>query len=175
MAHFVSHLPEPIQLIAMATKTNGLEVRSLAFSHNGHIPPQYTCEGEDINPPLEISNIPQGTQTLALIVEDPDAPHGTYDHWLAWNMAPNKAIAEHSNPGISGTNSFGNTGYGGPCPPSGSHRYFFKAYALDTQLDIPAGSDKKTLQEAMKGHILAEGELMGHYQKKGSSNSTTGK
>jgi Raf kinase inhibitor-like YbhB/YbcL family protein len=150
----------------MATQSNSLQVHSTAFSHNGHVPPKYTCEGEDINPPLEINNIPENTRTLALIVEDPDAPRGTFDHWLVWNIFPNEAIAEGSNPGVSGTNSFGKTGYGGPCPPSGSHRYFFRVYALDTELDIPAGSDKRTLQEAMKGHILGQGELMGKYQKK---------
>jgi len=150
----------------MASKTNSLELRSTVFSHNGHIPPKYSCEGENINPPLETSNIPDGTKTLALIVEDPDAPRGVFDHWLVWNILPNEAIAERSNPGISGTNSFGKTGYGGPCPPSGTHRYFFKVYALDTELDLPAGSDKKTLLSAMNDHILAQGELMGHYQKK---------
>lgn len=150
----------------MSTQSNGLVVRSVAFSHNGSIPPLYTCEGEDINPPLEISNIPEGTKTLALIVEDPDAPNGTFDHWLAWNIFPNEAIAERSNPGISGTNSFGNTGYGGPCPPSGTHRYYFKAYALDAELTLLAGSDKEALLQAMEGHILSTGELMGTYKKR---------
>ena len=150
----------------MANESIKLEVRSVAFSNNGHIPPRYTCEGEDINPPLEVLNIPEGTKTLALIVEDPDAPRGTFDHWLVWNIFPNEAIAEQSNPGVSGRNSFGTIGYGGPCPPSGSHRYYFKVYALDTSLNLLAGADKKTLQEAMNGHILAEGSLMGHFQKK---------
>jgi Raf kinase inhibitor-like YbhB/YbcL family protein len=150
----------------MTTKSNDLVVQSVAFSHKGHIPPKYTCEGEDINPPLEISNIPDGTKSLAIIVEDPDAPRGTFDHWLVWNISPNTAIGEKTNPGINGTNSFGKTGYGGPCPPSGSHRYFFKVYALNTDLDLPAGADKKALQEAMKDHILDEGGLMGLYQKK---------
>lgn len=155
----------------MAKQTNGLEVRSVAFSHNGHIPPLYTCEGEDINPPLEVSNIPEQTKTLALIMEDPDAPNGTFDHWLVWDIAPNEAIAERSNLGISGTNSFGKTGYGGPCPPSGTHRYFFRFYALDTKLNLPAGSDKRTLQQAMEGHVLAEGALMGNYKKTGTDAS----
>jgi Raf kinase inhibitor-like YbhB/YbcL family protein len=150
----------------MADKSKNFEVRSVAFSHNGHIPPRFTCEGENINPPLEILNIPDGTKTLALIMEDPDAPHGTFDHWLVWNMSPNEAIAEQSNPGISGTNSFGKTGYGGPCPPSGSHRYYFKIYALDASLDLLAGANKEALQQAISGHIIAEATLMGHYQKK---------
>jgi Raf kinase inhibitor-like YbhB/YbcL family protein len=149
----------------MAVTTDVLNVRSVAFSQGGHIPKKYTCEGEDVNPPLEIGNLPVETKTIALIVEDPDAPHGTFDHWIAWNIRPNESIAENSLPGINGTNGFGKTGYGGPCPPSGSHRYFFKVYALDVQLDLLAGSNKKALQQTMKGHILAKGELMAHYKK----------
>ena len=150
----------------MSRENNHIRVRSVAFSHGGQIPPKYTCEGENVNPPLEASDLPENTRSLALIVEDPDAPRGVYDHWVVWNIPPNKAIGENSRPGTSGKNSFGNNGYGGPCPPSGSHRYFFKVYALDSDLDIPAGSDKKTLQDAMKNHVLASGELMGHYQKR---------
>ncbi|HEV8283324.1 MAG TPA: YbhB/YbcL family Raf kinase inhibitor-like protein [Chitinophagaceae bacterium] len=144
----------------------GLRVQSVAFSHDGHIPPKYTCEGENVNPPLEISGFPENTKSLALVVEDPDARNKDFAHWLVWNIPPNEAIAENSRQGISGRNSFGNTGYGGPCPPSGSHRYFFRVYALDTDLDIQAGSDKKVLEEAMKDHVLASGELMAHYQKR---------
>jgi Raf kinase inhibitor-like YbhB/YbcL family protein len=150
----------------MKVNTNELIVHSQVFSHNGHIPSDYTCEGKDINPPIEVSSIPKATKTLALIVEDPDAQHSNFVHWLVWNISPNEAIAEGSNPGISGTNGFGKTGYGGPCPPSGSHRYFFRVYALDTEVDLLAGSDKEALINAMKDHILAEGELMGHYQKR---------
>ena len=150
----------------MSRDNSNLQVRSVAFSHGGHIPPTYTCEGENINPPLEVSDLPENTKSLALIVEDPDAPRGVYDHWVVWNIPPNEAIAENSRSGTSGKNSFGNNGYGGPCPPSGSHRYFFKVYALDSNLDIQAGSDKKMLQQAMKDHVLASGELMGHYQKR---------
>jgi Raf kinase inhibitor-like YbhB/YbcL family protein len=152
----------------MATKTQTLTVRSVAFSQGGHIPKKYSCEGENINPPLEISNIPQEAQTLALIVEDPDAPRGTFYHCLVWNIPPNEPIDENYIPGISGKNSFGKTGYGGPCPPQGSHRYFFKFYALDTELDLQADADINALQKAMQGHIIAEGELMGKYQKSGS-------
>lgn len=151
--------------MATETKTNTLKVFSTAFSHNGHIPSEYTCDGKDINPPLEVSDIPDGTKSLAIIVEDPDAPRGVFDHWLVWNISPNEAIAEKANPGISGTNDFGNTGYGGPCPPSGVHRYFFKVYALDTKLDLLDGADKNALLEAMADHILAQGEIMGLYQK----------
>jgi Raf kinase inhibitor-like YbhB/YbcL family protein len=145
-----------------------LHVISLAFSQGGHIPKKYTCEGNNVNPPLEISNLPEKTKTLAIIVEDPDAPHGIFDHWIVWNILPNEPIAENSVPGINGVNSFGTEGYRGPCPPSGSHRYFFKVYALDSLLDLPAGSNKKALQQAMQGHVLSFGELMAHYKKSNS-------
>lgn len=143
-----------------------MKVSSTAFSHNGHIPPKYTCEGENINPPLEISNIPEEAKTLALIVDDRDAPKPDFVHWLVWNISPNEAITERSNLGVSGINDFGKSGYGGPCPPSGSHRYFFQAFALDMELDLRAGADKNALTQAMKGHILDKSELMGHYQKR---------
>ena len=152
--------------MAANTETKNLKVFSTVFSHNGHIPPEYTCDGKDINPPIEVSDIPDGTRTLALIMEDPDAPRGTFDHWIVWNIPPNEAIAEETNPGISGLNDFGKTGYGGPCPPSGVHRYFFRVFALDVKLDLPAGTDKQTLLDAMHGHILATGEIMGLYQRK---------
>ena len=142
-----------------------LKLISTVFSHKGHIPPKYTCEGENINPPLKVENIPDGTKRLAVIVEDPDAPRGVFTHWVLWNISPNEAIAENSNPGISGTNSFGKTGYGGPCPPSGEHRYFFRVFALDDELDLSAGATKEELLDAMKEHILASAELMGVYQK----------
>jgi Raf kinase inhibitor-like YbhB/YbcL family protein len=142
-----------------------LKLISTVFGHNGHIPPKYTCEGENINPPLKVENIPDGTKTLALIVEDPDAPRGVFTHWIIWNISPNDAIAEKSNPGISGTNSFGKKGYGGPCPPSGEHRYFFRVFALDDELGLLAGATKEDLLNAMKGHILASADLMGVYQK----------
>jgi len=142
-----------------------LKLISTVFSHNGHIPPKYTCEGENINPPLIVQNIPDETKSLALIVEDPDAPRGVFTHWVVWNISPNEAIAEKSNPGISGTNSFGKTGYGGPCPPSGEHRYFFRVFGLDDELDLLTGSTKEELLDAMKEHIIANAELMGVYQK----------
>ena len=150
----------------MSRANDGLRVRSIAFSDGGHIPPKYTCEGDNINPPLEVSNVPENTKSLALIVDDPDARNKGFVHWVVWNIPPNESIGENSKPGISGKNGFGNTGYGGPCPPSGSHRYYFKVFALDTELDIHADSDRKTLEEAMKDHILSSGELMAHYQKR---------
>lgn len=150
----------------MENNTATLDVRSLAFSHGGHIPPQYSCEGQDTNPPIDVRNYPENTKTLVIITEDPDAPSGVFTHWLVWNIAPNEPIAEGSVPGISGTNSFGKTGYGGPCPPSGTHRYFIRVYALDTELALQEGADKQALEEAMKGHVIAQGELMGLFTKK---------
>ncbi len=146
---------------------NGLDVTSTAFEEGGYIPTKYTCEGEDINPPLRIQQIPHGTQTLGIIVEDPDAPKGVYDHWVLWNIERTELIGENTLPGISGRNSSGKTGYMGPCPPSGSHRYFFNVFALDVMLDLEAGSQKQQLEEAMEGHIIARGSLMGYYQKTG--------
>lgn len=147
-----------------------LTVKSTEFSQGGHIPRKYSsCEGEDINPPLEINGYPETTKTLALIMEDPDATQGAtdgvFDHWLVWNISPYEPIAENHVPGISGLNSAGKANYTGPCPPTGTHRYFFKVYALDTSLDLPAGTAKKALKEAMQGHIVASGELMGLYKK----------
>lgn len=140
-------------------------IRSLAFSDNGNIPAKYTCQGKNINPPLEISDFPPGTKYLALIIEDPDAPNGVFDHLVVWNIPTNEPIDEGYLPGIYGTNSFGKPGYGGPCPPSGTHRYYFKAYAIDIELTLKAGANKKELQSAMDGHILASATLMGHYKK----------
>lgn len=152
--------------MATATET-GFAIRSLGFSHKGHIPVKYTCEGEDVNPPLEFTEVPEGTRSIALIVEDHDAPGGIFDHWLVWNITPNEVIAEKNSPGINGRNSFGNTGYNGPCPPSGVHRYFFKAYALDDMLTLEQGSGKQELLDAMHGHVVAAAEIVGLYTKKG--------
>lgn len=143
-----------------------LTISSPAFTNEGAIPSKYTCDGQNINPPLEIKGIPQGAQSLALIVEDPDAPRGIFDHWIVWNIQPGATIAEESTPGREGKNGFGKTAYGGPCPPSGTHRYFFKVYALDADLDLPAASSKRDLEQAMQPHLLAEGSLMGTYRKK---------
>lgn len=144
-----------------------LTVSSPAFPAEGEIPAQYTCDGKDTNPPLRVENIPAGTGSLALVMEDPDAPRGTFVHWLVWNMEPAGTIAENSRPGVEGTNDFGHTAYGGPCPPSGAHRYYFRVYALGSKLSLPAGADKKALEEAMQPHVMAEGVLMGRYGRKG--------
>lgn len=143
-----------------------LTVTSPAFEAGSEIPEKYTCDGEEINPPLTVEGIPEGTKTLALICEDPDAPKGTFDHWLVWNMPPEGNIQENKMPGISGTNSAGKTGYHGPCPPDKEHRYFFYVYALDTSLDLMGHVNKQELKDAIKGHILAEGSLMGTYDLK---------
>ncbi len=150
----------------METIIKTLAVQSEVFANNGHIPPKYTCEGENVNPPLEISDIPEETKSIAIIMEDPDAPAGDFTHWLLWNVSPTEEIAENTNQGISGMNDFGKTGYGGPCPPSGAHHYYFRVFALDKELNITAGESKAAMLEAMNGHILATGELMGRFKKK---------
>ena len=146
-----------------------LILQSIAFSHGGHIPPLYTCEGNDINPPIEISGIPGDAKTLALIMEDPDAPKGTFYHWLMWNIPPQNVINENQSPGICGRNDFNKNNYGGPCPPSGEHRYYFRIFALDIELDLEEGSNHSELIKAMEGHIMASGEIMGYYKKKGQT------
>lgn len=144
-----------------------LTVKSSAFEHNGLIPRKYTCDGEDVNPPLTIEDIPEGTKSLALIIDDPDAPMGTWDHWIVWNIPPaSNEIRENSVPGVEGMNDFKKHSYGGPCPPGGTHRYFFKVYALNAKLIIGANSRKKDLEKATQGHILAKGELIGRYSRK---------
>ena len=159
------HYP-PFKILSMsASLTARLEITSPAFKNGSQIPMKYTCDGEAVNPPLAIAEIPQGTQSLALIVEDPDAPRGTYDHWLVWNISPASVIVENSNPGISGNNSGEMTGYHAPCPPEGSHRYRFHVFALNTDLDLEAGSKKAQMKKAMKGHILAKGTLLGMYER----------
>ena len=148
-----------------------LELRSSAFAHSEAIPEQFTCDGADISPVLQWSNVPDNTQSLALIMDDPDAPAGTWVHWVLYNLPAStrslpEAIAaepELADGSRHGQNSWGRLDYGGPCPPSGTHRYFFKLYALDTSLDLPVGADKDGLLQAMEGHILSQAELMGTY------------
>jgi Raf kinase inhibitor-like YbhB/YbcL family protein len=149
------------------------ELTSPAFAPEEAIPQQYSCDGEDISPPLAWTEPPQTTQSFALIADDPDAPVGIWVHWVLYNL-PGEArgLAEGVPPDAElpdgsrhGENSWGRTDYGGPCPPSGTHRYFFKLYALDTVLDLDAGASKETLLEAMEGHILAQAETMGVYSR----------
>ncbi|WP_242057830.1 MULTISPECIES: YbhB/YbcL family Raf kinase inhibitor-like protein [Nostoc] len=150
-----------------------MKLESSAFNPNELIPAKYTCDGKDISPPLLWHEIPIGTQSIALIVDDPDAPGRTFVHWVIYDI-PNTIhqLPEHTptvktlpNGGVQGKNDFGNFGYGGPCPPSGIHRYFFKLYALDKSLDLPAGATKNQILAAMEGHILATSELIGRYKR----------
>lgn len=127
---------------------------------------KYSCDGANVNPPLTIEGVPEETKTLVLIVDDPDAPAGTFNHWLVWNIPPTtRKIDENTVPGTEGLSTSRKHAYGGPCPPYGTHRYIFKVYALDTQLDLKSNSTKRDVEKAMKGHVLAEGELMGLYSR----------
>jgi len=147
------------------------ELTSTAFVQGKPIPRQYTCDGQDISPPLSWSDPPAGTRSLALIADDPDAPVGVWVHWVLYNLPAESrglpeavpADAELADGSRHGRNSWRRPGYGGPCPPRGTHRYFFKLYALDTVLDLRAGADKGQLLKAMEGHVLAQAELMGTY------------
>lgn len=152
-----------------------LPLTSAAFDEGAPIPSKYTCEGEDISPPLKWNSISEKTKSLALICDDPDAPVGTWVHWVLYNIPPSVTELSEKAPitemlpngGKQGSNDFKRAGYGGPCPPRGNpHRYFFKLYALDTELSLKSGAAKRDLVKAMKGHVLAEGELMGTYQRK---------
>jgi len=151
-----------------AEKVNSnMKIMSLAFGHNLKIPGKYTCDGENVNPPLEFLDVPENAKSLVLIVDDPDAHSKTWVHWVVFNINPKTTkVNEDSIPqgGIEGRTDFGKPGYGGPCPPSGTHRYFFKLYALDLiipYLDILV--NKKMVEEAMKGHIVDSAELIGLY------------
>lgn len=144
------------------------------FEYQKPIPTKYTCEGENVSPPLKFKNIPQGTKSLALIVDDPDAPNGTFDHWIVWNISPNVyAISEgghelfgnHSTV-KQGTNHYNVHQYKGPCPPPGKpHRYFFKLYALDKMLTLKEGAKKEEVEQAMEGHVVDRAELIGTYKR----------
>lgn len=150
-----------------------IELKSSAFNANETIPQRYTCDGQNISPPLFWDAVPGGTESLALIADDPDAPAGTWVHWVAFNLPPDrKELQEHLPPEKEladgtrqGSNDFKKIGYGGPCPPGGSHRYYFKIYALDTTLDLKPGSTKAELLHAIEGHELAVGSLIGRYQR----------
>jgi Raf kinase inhibitor-like YbhB/YbcL family protein len=147
---------------------------SSAFDEGGAIPKKYTCDGADVSPPLSWAAPPGGTQSFALVSDDPDAPVGTWVHWVIFNLPAGldglpegvPADAEPSLGGRQGKNDFGRLGYGGPCPPRGTHRYYFKLYALDATLGLPAGATKAGLLEAMAGHVLAEAQLMGRYSRR---------
>jgi len=150
-----------------------IDVRSTAFEEGGAIPARYTCNGLDVSPPLQWSPVPDGTRSLALIADDPDAASGAFVHWVIYNLPPDTRRLPEDVPNretlpsgaAQGVNGAGTVGYTGPCPPSGTHRYFFKVYALDTELD-PGGATKGDLLSAMEGHVLAEGRLMGTYRRR---------
>lgn len=144
-----------------------MKIESPSFKNNEMIPSKYTCDAENINPPITISGISQDAKSLVLIVDDPDAPAKTWVHWTVWNIDPKTTeILENSVPqdAVEGVTDFGTPGYGGPCPPSGTHRYFFKLYALDTTLDLSSSATVEDIQEAMEGHILDSVELIGLYE-----------
>ena len=145
-----------------------MQITSPEFEDGDDIPLTHTCEGEDISPPLEISDIPENTKSLVIIVDDPDAPGQTWTHWLLWNIPPDTEVIEEDivpDEAVRGLNDFDQLDYGGPCPPSGMHRYFFRLYALDKMLLLKEGASRDDLENAMNGHIIEEVELVGTYSK----------
>ncbi|QEH34882.1 putative kinase inhibitor [Aquisphaera giovannonii] len=145
-----------------------IQLKSRAFADGAAIPREYTCDGADRSPPLEWSGVPAASKSLSLIVDDPDAPAGTWSHWVAYDIDPAVSSLRGGIPADEpsfrqGTNDFGKPGYGGPCPPSGTHHYHFRLYALDRRLDLPAGATRRAVLDAVAGHILAEGRLIGTY------------
>ena len=152
-----------------------MKLTSKAFEHKGIIPSQFTCDGQDISPPLTWSEPPADTKSLALICDDPDAPGKTWVHWVVYNLPPSCRSLPEAVPGgkkiaiggLQGISDFRKLAYGGPCPPGGTHRYFFKIYALNRMLDLESGATKAELERKIKGHILEQGELMGYYSRKG--------
>jgi len=160
--------------VVLATPNQGMKMdlllTSSAFQHNAVIPAKYSCDDQNISPPISWQNAPEGTKSFVLIVDDPDAPAGTWDHWVLFNVPANTTslpenVADLPNGTQVGKNSWGKTNYGGPCPPRGTHRYFFKLYALDTVLDLPEGATKQQIEVAMMNHVLADAELVGKYQR----------
>jgi Raf kinase inhibitor-like YbhB/YbcL family protein len=156
-------------VVAMEGKKMGeFRISSPAFKNNDAIPSRYACDDIDVNPPLLIENVPPAARSLVLIVDDPDAPAGTWVHWVVWNIDPGlREIRENSVPkgGVEGVNDFRRHNYGGPCPPSGTHRYFFKLYALDKTLGIAAHSEKAHVEKAMDGHVIARAQIIGRYRR----------
>ena len=155
-------------IASFAAEGAKMKITSFAFQEGGNIPSKFTCDGSDISPPLQITGVPSEAKSLVLIADDPDAPSGLFTHWLIWNIPPQtNSISEGSAPkGVHGTNDFGKPGYKGPCPPPGTHRYSFKIYALDRELDLRGGAKRSQLDAAMKGHVVAQGVLVGRYARK---------
>jgi Raf kinase inhibitor-like YbhB/YbcL family protein len=155
------------QALHTAADTPGgtdMQVTSAAFEHEGLVPQRFTCDGSDVSLPLSIADVPAEAVSLALVMDDPDAPRGTWDHWVAFDIPVVTDIPEDvGSLGTGGKNSWGRVGYGGPCPPGGTHRYFTTVYALDAELGLAAGATKTEVLEAMAGHVLAEATLMGRY------------
>jgi Raf kinase inhibitor-like YbhB/YbcL family protein len=154
--------------LAQSARETPMKISSPDFNEGGSIPPRFTCDGENVNPSLRISGVPAGAKSLVLIVDDPDAPAGVWTHWLMWNLKTElKEIAVNSVPtgAVQGLNDFHRNDYGGPCPPSGTHRYFFKLCALDTVLELPSSCSRKALDQAMRGHVVAETTYMGRYER----------
>src|SRR6267154_4138547 len=160
-----------VLLAAIASFAAGgarMKITSSAFREGESIPSKFTCDGGNTSPPLEISDVPSGAKSVVLIADDPDAPSGLFTHWLVWNILPQtNSIAEGSAPkGVQGTNDFGKSGYRGPCPPPGTHRYSFKIFALDRELDLRSGAKRSQVDAAMKGHVIGQGELVGRYARR---------
>jgi hypothetical protein len=147
------------------TGLKALDISSEAFENQSDLPVKYTCDGENINPPLAINNIPHDTKSLVLIIDDPDAPIRTWVNWIVWNIPPTQKIKENSVPGIEGWNDFRNQNYVGPCPLSGVNRYFFKVYALNQLLDLKPVATKRELEKAMSPHVIAFGQMVGRYKR----------
>jgi Raf kinase inhibitor-like YbhB/YbcL family protein len=164
-----------LQDTAAAASKGGtsMELKSTAFTMGGMIPPKYSCGGENVSPPLAWKGVPEGTRSIAIITDDPDAPMGTWVHWVYYNIPANvqalgEKVPQGKNPSAGGTQGMNDSrhiGYDGPCPPSGTHRYYFKVYALDASLSLPPGATKKEVLKAMDGHVLGESVLMGKFSR----------
>jgi Raf kinase inhibitor-like YbhB/YbcL family protein len=156
-----------ISLFVLVKGGFAMEITSPEFQHNAVLPAKFTCQGQDISPRLEIADVPGNAKSLVLIVDDPDASRGNWDHWLVYNIAPTTTVIEEDSvPGLQCLNDFQRKDWGGPCPPKGTHRYFFKLFALDVELpELPDSGRKEDLLKAMQGHILDKAELVGLYKK----------
>jgi len=155
-------------IASFAAERTRIKITSSAFKEGGDIPPKFTCKGSNTSPPLQIAGVPSEAKSLVLIADDPDAPSGLFTHWLIWNIPPQTtSISEGSGPkGVHGANDFGKSDYKGPCPPTGTHRYSFKIFALDRELNLRGGAKRSQVDAGMKGHVIAQGELIGRYASK---------
>jgi Raf kinase inhibitor-like YbhB/YbcL family protein len=178
LAHSVLLVVAPFAVGAATNVAKGaampITVTSQAFQNMQPIPPKYTCDGQDISPPIAWKDVPPETKSIVLICDDPDAPVGTWTHWVCYGIPatvdslPEDVPKKDSLPvgGCQGINSWLKLGYGGPCPPSGPHRYFFKVLALDVAMNLPSGKNRKDIEKAMRGHVIGQGELIGTYQRR---------